>query len=315
MDGVAKHVSTSRPPLQRATPTYTAHTVHQKAEKSKTLMRSAVLKPVTKTKKSMIVESVQKQPKSHPKAPLATNQHRSKRAAEVPKSHLISKFGANVPHPVKAQLDVLPVQAPPEQEPLAKEVLFQSLHHAVSPFQHALEQATSHTQPKHKKQRAHHKIAKKMGVKPRVLNASAAALSVLLIGGFIAYQNVPNLAMRVAATKAGVHGGLPSYQPSGFSIKGPIQFSSGQITISYRSHSDDRAFSMVQRTSEWNSDALLKNFVAVDNRAYQTYQDEDKTIFMYDSGNATWVDNGVWYQIEGKEALSSDQLLRMAKSL
>lgn len=312
MDGVAKSKAVHR----TSTPAHTAHNVHQKTEKSKTLMRSAVRKPAS-AHKAVVMDGVQKsRPKPTPTATLKQpDLHRAKRATEIPKSKLISKFGSKTPQHIAPKFDVLPVQAVPKVEEPAADKLFQSLHHGTNPFQNALQHATSHTQPKHKKTRTHHKIARKIGVKPRMVSAGAAALSVLLISSFFAYQNVPNLAMRVAAAKAGVSGNLPEYKPSGFSIKGPIQFTNGQITIVYRSNSDDRSFNVTQRASEWNSDALLKNFVAVGSRPYQTYQDEDKTIFIYDGANATWIDKGVWYQIEGEKALSSDQLLRMAKSL
>lgn len=315
MDGIAKPQA-SRPAVSRTAPVQTAHKVHKTAEKSKTLMRSVVKKP-NEVSRKVVMDGVAKH-SSHPapKAAKKTDPHRIERATAISKSRLISKFGSGVPHAVKPKFDVLPVQAAPKRpEVEAKEALFETLHHAVSPFQHALEHASSHTQAKHKKTRAHHKVAHKLGIKPKVLGAGVTTLSVLLLVGFFAYQNVPNLAMRVAAAKAGVNGSLPSYQPSGFAIQGPIQLSAGQVTVSYKSNSDDRSFSLVQRASEWNSDALLKNYVATDNRPYQTYQDEDKTIYMYDGGNATWVERGVWYQIEGKKALSSDQLLRMAKSL
>lgn len=315
MDGIAKHPA-PRAVATRTTAVQTAHKVHKTTEKSKTLMRSVVKKPNAVSRK-VVMDGIAKH-SNHPAPKVAskTDHTRVQRATSVPKSRLISKFSSGIPHAVKPKFDVLPVQAAPKQpEVEAKDVLFESLHHAVSPFQHALEHASSHTQPKHKKTRAHHKIAHKLGIKPKVLGTGAASLSILLLVGFFAYQNVPNLAMRVAAAKAGVNGSLPSYQPSGFAIKGPIQLTSGQVTVSYKSNSDDRSFSLVQRASEWNSDALLKNYVAIDNRPYQTYQDEEKTIYMYDGGNATWVEHGVWYQIEGKKALSSDQLLRMAKSL
>jgi hypothetical protein len=305
MDGVAKPKSATR----NTTSAHTAHKVHQTTERSKTLMRSAVRKPVPAQKPGTLSGVQKSRPQLTPKPTLQQpNLHRAKRATEIPKSNLISKFGSKIPHAVTPKFDILPVQTAPKVEEPATDKLFQSLHHTVNPFQNALEHATSHTQPKHKKARPHHKIARKIGVKPRMVGAGAATLSVLLVVGFFAYQNVPNLAMRVAATKAGVSGNLPEYKPSGFSIQGPIQFTNGQITIVYRSNSDDRSFNVTQRASEWNSDALLKNYVAVDNRPFQTYQDEDKTIFI-------WVDGGVWYQIEGEKALSSDQLLRMAKSL
>lgn len=121
--------------------------------------------------------------------------------------------------------------------------------------------------------------------------------------------------MRLAASRAGVPGTLPNYQPSGFGMSGPIQYKAGQITIHYKSRSDSRAFHINQRSSEWDSATLLDQFVATNRRSYQTYQDNGKTIYIYDNDNATWVDGGIWYQIEGNSSLNSDQLLRLAASM
>jgi hypothetical protein len=98
-------------------------------------------------------------------------------------------------------------------------------------------------------------------------------------------------------------------------LAGPVQYSAGQITISYKSNSDDRNFQLVQRNSDWNSQSLLNNFVTREDEKYLTYQDKGKTIYVYDGNNATWVSGGIWYQVEGKSSLSSDQLLKIASSL
>ena len=121
--------------------------------------------------------------------------------------------------------------------------------------------------------------------------------------------------MRVAAARAGVNASMPGYQPSGFSFKGPIDYSAGQVTVSFKSNTDDRAYSVAQRSSNWNSDALLSNFVVAEGKQYQTYIDRGRTLYIYDGSNATWVDNGVWYQVEGNSDMTTDQLVRIAASI
>lgn len=97
-------------------------------------------------------------------------------------------------------------------------------------------------------------------------------------------------------------------------MAGPIQYGEGAVTLSYQSNSDDRNFQIVQKSSDWNSQSLLENFVS-DKEPYQTFQDKGRTIYIYGKSSATWVSGGVWYQIEGESDLSSDQLLRIVSSL
>jgi hypothetical protein len=121
--------------------------------------------------------------------------------------------------------------------------------------------------------------------------------------------------MKVAAARAGFSASMPGYSPSGFAFKGPVQYSAGQVVVSFKSNTDDRNFKLTQQTSSWSSDSLLNNYVAAGGKEYQTYQDRGRTIYIYDGSNATWVNGGVWYQIEGNADLSSDQLVRIASSL
>ena len=72
---------------------------------------------------------------------------------------------------------------------------------------------------------------------------------------------------------------------------------------------------LFRSASNWNSDALLSNYVVAENKQYQTYMDRGRTLFIYDGSNATWVDNGVWYQIEGDSRMTTDQLVRIAASI
>ncbi len=319
LDGVAK-----KPRSTQSVPG--AHAVHKSPERSKTLMRTAVKNPANNKKahikaKSGMVDGVRKPAKktaySHPevreqKVPVG----RLERAQLTPKSTQISRYGRT--KVTKPQATVAPLAVKQAPGAFVRQIETQVQHavqKTINPFHHAIENATSHTQPKIKKTSTHHKIAHRLNVHPRIVSMSAGAMAVVIIAGFFAYQNVPNLTMRVAAAKAGVRGSLPSYKPAGFSLNGPVHFTPGQITIAYKSNSDDRSFKLVQKSTEWNSETLLSNYVAKDQRPYQSYQEEDKTIYIYDSNNATWIERGVWYQVEGNGALSSDQLLRIANSL
>jgi hypothetical protein len=293
----------------------TSSTVHHKTEKSKTLMRTVVKKPAAKAHHAKSAAAIQR----HPNAQYDVNPRLASQAQKVKKSGLVSRFGgpvgAHPPKPITASLEVRP--EPEASPPIFDEHRLSSIEkksHSAH-MERAMEKATSHKQPKAKKQTHHQKLARKLRVTPRIVSISAMSVAAFLLIGFIAYQNVPNLSMRVAASRAGVNSRMPDYQPSGFGMNGPIQYKPGQVVISYRSHSDDRQFSISQKSSQWNSESLLENYVVVEGKSYQTFQDNGKTIYIYDENNATWVDGGVWYQIEGKSSLSSDQLLRVAASM
>lgn len=308
MDGVNKKPMRLQPPRQQVT----ARTVHAKTEKSKTLMRTAVKKPATIQPKAPAKPTVQR--RAAPRHSI--DPKKIARSQNVQKSTSVSRFGAPVPSAVKPEPKVLPVKPAPDHEPVFP--FAQQIEQAISPtlehFQSVIHEATSHTQKQIKKLTRRQKLSNKLKISTRTLNLAAGSLAAALLVGFIAYQNVPNLSMQVATARSGVQGSLPGYKPAGYGLNGPIQYQQGQIVINFKSHTDNRAFQVTQNTSQWNSETLLENFVATDDRTYQTVQHNGKTIYIYGE-NATWVDGGVWYRVEGESALNSDQLLRIASSL
>jgi hypothetical protein len=232
-------------------------------------------------------------------------------AASVHKSPLISRFGRDI---VTKPKTVASAHAATVATTASAQSIAYPLSHA-DPISKALASATSHEQPKLKKTRLKGRIARKLKVSQKLISGASFALGVLLIAGFFTYQNIPGLTMRLAAARSGVQGSLPSYQPAGFSLNGSIAYKPGQITINYKSNSDDRNFKISQSTSSWDSQSLLDNYVAVERRDYQTVQDKGKTVYIYEGNNATWVDGGIWYRVEGESSLNSDQLLHIAASL
>ncbi len=301
-----------------------------KVQKAKTLLRTAVKKPqkaapVIHGTSSAVESKVERSATGRGLLLRRTPDSRIARARQTAKSAAIQKFGAakSVVSAPKVSGDLKVTQPPKEQTvasaPVAAPVLTKPAlgkHAKKQVFNHPIANANHHTAPKVvKKERVLTKIARKLRVKPQTVSLAAGTLAVVLLAGFFAYQNVPAIAMRVAANQAGFSGHLPTNPPAGFAFKGPIQYSKGTIAVKYNSNSDQRTFTITQKPTDWTSDSLLANYVLNSKERYQTYHDRGLTVFVYNNGNATWVDNGVWYNLTGQGSLSSDQILAIAGSM
>ena len=280
-----------------------------KTQKSQTLMRKTVKKP---TGHASAHTTHAKTPHIQPSSSVASL--KPKHAAHIERSPLISRFGTAQP-PSTQHKPAATTHVKTSHKPVAALSSHDMPPVTDDPIARGLANATSHEQPKLKKPKFHRRAAHKLHMSPRVLSAASFAFAFLLMGGFFVYQNIPGLTMRLAASRAGVQGQLPAYQPAGFRINGGISYRPGQIAINYKSNSDDRNFQLTQDASSWDSQTLLDNYVAANHKDYQTVQDKGKTVYMYGGSNATWVDGGIWYRIEGESNLNSDQLLRLAASL
>lgn len=291
-------------------------------------MRGAVHRPPITAIQGTIEHVAQLQSNTHAVA----DHKRAVRAKKVSKSSLISKFGGgNIDGTHTSRTAVVPVKpapisaasAPVATTAMAAPVAAPPVAHTaakVAPkksFAKELEQAQSHTQPKPKKAKLHHRAAKKLHMKPRAFSLAASAAVVLILGGFFAYQYRSYAAVKVAAARSGVNAQLPA-QPAGFSLSDKVQYKAGEIRLAYKSNSDDRNFAVTQSASAWNSEALEENFVAqLPPPHSSTLYPNGKTVYTYgsDGTNATWVSGGVWYKVEANSALSSSQLQSIINSL
>lgn len=293
---------------------------HHKPQRSHTLMRHAVKKP---SPRQIIEESLNPTTALNKDGllavPSAILAEREERAKKIHKSKFISRFDFSNKTKFVKRIDTLPVQPPPT-EPLkanraSSAATTSATPHASSPFAAALNQAKSHEQKKPKRQRLHHRVARKLGVTSRSVIIVTLTAAALVSVGYIAYQKIPTIAMRVAATRAGIDANLPGYKPAGFSLIGPPQYSAGEVVVNYRSNSDERNFTITQRASGWNSETLLENFVQ-DKKPYQTFQNnKGMTVYCYGDSNATAVSTGLWLKVEGLSKLTCDQLQKIISSL
>jgi hypothetical protein len=298
-------------PAKPVAPKKPAHKPHHKAQKARTLMRHAVKKPVISAEESVIVEMPVEQNESVALFIPQLSESRLKRAEKVHKSKLISRFGdfSNEPTLVKRHAHI-PVRPHPVETINSHGSGAKAKPSDHDIFTASLSKAESH---KHAATPAkHHRAASK---KSRRTALATSAVAIALLGGFFAYQNKPNMEFRVAAARAGVNASLPGYHPSGFAMSGPIEYAPGQLTIHFSSNSDDRNFSLTQKISNWNDQALHDNYVASAGKDYQTIDNNGQTIYVDNEGNATWVNKGVWYQVEGSSSLTNAQLLKIASSI
>lgn len=313
------------------------HNAVKSAQKSQTLNRKVVKKPQVGQKPSVHAKSATPNTTMHSRVEHSATgrgmlikripETRLTRAMSAPKSTLVTKFGRNSKKP--QLLPGLTVKSAPETQTSKKSsanldkpvnTIDSSVTKSVakkSVFEDHLMKANSHKQKPHNKEARHKKVIRKLRISPKAASLTAGAFAILLLGGFFAYQNVPSIGMRIAANKAGFSGKIPGSVPAGYAFKGPISASENNIVLTYESRSDDRSFMVKQKPSDWSSESLLNNYLLDSQFRYQVYRDKGLTVYIYNGSNATWVDKGVWYNVNssGGETLSSEQLLEIASSI
>lgn len=301
---------------QRHHTSRSARHVHHRTKKTNTLMRHTVKKPAHK--KQAVKNDSPSPVVAHRSR---EDQLRLERAKKVSRSQKISKFGTNS-SPITPAVSNLPVQPEPPQEahhmpPTLDEVIAKMKSHKphVPDFSHAIHNAQSHHQPHAKRERKHHALSRRLDIHPAVVNAAAACFAVLLLAGFFAWQNAANISYQLAAARSGVEGALPSHPPAGFSLSGPIEYTQGRIGITYASRTDDRYIKITQQRSEWTSDDLEQSYLTKIGANYQMHSLDSNDTYFYDGTNVTWVDEGIWYNIEADESISGQQLAQLVREM
>src|SRR5581483_11764462 len=295
-----KHATSRKTDLTRVTPKHVA--AHQ-PQHAQTLMRRAVSKPGASFKKQAKATShtgaLVKQPDLAivPKqAAVTVDESRLKRAHHVPRSKLVRHFdtlsyaraAAGTPQQPVARTQARPtatlpvsVQAPIHrdtrqisQSAIARPAPRQT---SVDIFERALAQANSHRQPYHPVKRK----PKKTHGGRAVLSIAASSLAILLIVGFIAYQNASAIQLRLASSRAGISATLPRWKPTGFAL-GKFAYAPGTVTVNYANPQTNSSFTITQVATKWDSSTLLNNYVNPNaGSTYNTIESAGSTIYTY----------------------------------
>ena len=299
------------------------HHLHRTVQHSHTLMRQSVKKPIPVNKDLKITDLHASTPASHNIEPgssldiMAVKHNLSNRAARISKSHLIHRFDSHdesTPSVVK-RIAKLSVKPAPDEPVIEKHAYAPVSGHAPTDlFSNALVTATSHKQT-HQAHGKRQRMAKKLGVTNRILHIGMGVVAIIALGGFIFYQNVPNIRVRLAANDAGIHASLPGYSPPSFALDHTIQAFPGEVVLSFHSDTDGRNFRITQTAAPTAGASVADSLMTDTGQHYQSITgNHGITIYLYGNTSAAWAKGNTWYTIAGNSSLSSSQLLKIANS-
>lgn len=322
--GVASKETPVEQPSGRRQP---APRVHVAApQRSHTLNRRALTNPHSKNKSaassSTAIPVRTTHDIIHPKRPAARTAHQP----SVSTSAHITKFAAH------------PAVKKPDHGHIAADITPATLHphvqkaHAISQVkaekpladapqkrlttqeikQSAIQQALHNTSVNHKPTKGH--VLKKRS-HPRIAGIASATLGLVMLGGYFTYLNMPSISTKVAAAQAGINASYPNYRPDGYSLNGLVGYQQDAVTMKFASNSGPQSYTLNQSKSNWDSSALLDNYIAPrTGNNYVPYTEQGLTIYTY-GNNAAWVNGGILYTVEGDAPLSNEQLRHIATSL
>ncbi len=123
-----------------------------------------------------------------------------------------------------------------------------------------------------------------------------------------------DVSLKVAATQSGIDATYPNYVPRGYELS-DVTSASGKVTMNFKS--EDGSFMITEEASNWNSDALLNNYIKenYDEGTYSVVVEQGLTIYMGTNWEA-WVNGGLLYKLNVKTgSLTKKQLKTIATSL
>ena len=168
---------------------------------------------------------------------------------------------------------------------------------------------TEEEQPKMKS-----KAKMQFGFGRLVLAMSCAAVVVFAIVYFV-NLNMPDISLKVAAMQTGISASYPSYVPRDYSVSS-ITSENGKITLNFKNSKTDEAFSLVEESSSWDSNALMRNYVQPEYKDnYSIVREQGLTLYIGDQG-AAWVNGGIVYKLNiSSGSLTNKQIRSIAVSL
>ena len=322
------------------TPAAAASDFHSGTQKSHTLQRKYIKKqprtidsvaPVRAAtpagiKENSAVRSSQRLVSERSTPQIIRRSKRTRRAQDIRRSSNIAHFAkakAATKPPVKRPAtpetpDIAPTANQLEQTARQRQAIIkQQQTRSVLPSQVIKQQAIQEATDKMltRQQRKEVKPAKNTSLWRRLVSVGSTAIAVLLLGAYFTYINMPALSTRIAASQAGINASYPNYQPSGYSLNGPVAYQQGSVIMKFAANGSNENFTLAQTRSEWDSSAVLENYIKPKSRdKYTTTAANGLTIYSYGT-HAAWVNAGILYTVDGNAELAPEQIQKIAASL
>lgn len=305
---------TQTSPAKSSKPRSTAqHVRHHAAQTPKTLMRHAVKKPGDSLRKKAKTHSAlahthpQQIAVKHSVTQLDTS--RQERATAVQRHPNVGRF--TVPSSVSFVLADVPVRQAPDARPTNTPPTTPPPKQTNKPsdiFENAIESAS------HFVDIASNRASYKKRARRHVLSMAAGTCALLIIGGFTLYQNSPSLQLRVAGYRAGVATVTPNFASSGFEYTGS-KVQGARVVIGLTA--DGTQYQLSQQETNWSGEEMIRTAASTDASGqgnYATLDIDGTTVYRLTGTQATWVANGIWYQVYGSHVLSDAQLEALVKN-
>lgn len=325
------------------TPAAAASNFHSGTQKSHTLQRKYIKKqprtidsvaPVRAAttagiKENSAVRSSQRLAAERSTPPqIIRRSKRTRRVQDIRRSSNIAHFAkakatTTTKPPVKRPAtpetpDIAPTANQLEQTARQRQAIIkQQQTRSVLPSQVIKQQAIQEATDKMltRQQRKEVKPAKNTSLWRRLVSVGSTAIAVLLLGAYFTYINMPALSTRIAASQAGINASYPNYQPSGYSLNGPVAYQQGSVIMKFAANGSNENFTLAQTRSEWDSSAVLENYIKPKSREkYTTTAANGLTIYSYGT-HAAWVNAGILYTVDGNAELAPEQIQKIAASL
>lgn len=303
--------SMHRAQTQRATTLNRRHVKRPDA----TPLATRAKKPVShiiETKQHVAVQRFAEKPVVAPEKKTAAMQSIDRPAQTHPVVRRAKSRQIDISRPQKQRLErtqIATSQTPLQQKKQSATTVKTALKPATVLKNEAISEALAREIPTEKPRRQ----KKTRGRFGRWVSFASAGVAIMLLGGYFTYLSMPNISIRVAAVQSGIDAKYPGYSPNGYSLRGPIAFKDGEVTMKFAYISSDLQYTLTQQKSSWDSSAV-KEYVTEKSGSPTTTTVDGLTLYTSDT-ETTWVNGGILYQINGDAVLSGEQIRKIATSL
>lgn len=318
---VRSDVQHSQKLVVRRSPVVPNHTRSVRPQSSQTLMRAAVKRPDPSFHKQAQTQATLQHavpslivPK---KSVVSVDESRLARAQQTTRSPLVAhhtpvqtakvlpQFGplAVTPLPSNPAAPV-PGMAPapqpnnkPDEPPKPTDI-----------FEHALANANHFVDLQAHKARYNRKA------RQHVASMAAGTLALLVIAGFAFYQNSAGLQFKVASFHAGVATHMPNLKAAGFAYTG-VKAEDDTLVVGFSG--SNGSYRLSQQATNLSGQDVVNGLSATDasgNPDYTTIQAGGTTVYRFGADNATWVQDGTLYTVNGTGSLTDQQVKSLVKN-
>jgi hypothetical protein len=293
------------------------HTNAVAPQSSKTLMRTAVKRPDPSFYKQAHTKATLQHAVPSlivPKQAIGSiDPSRLVRAQSVKRSSIISRHASKSEaiHPLLMPLAVhaAPADPRPQEQVPPTTPSPMPTNKPADIFEHALANAN------HFVDIQAHKAHYRKKARRHVASMAAGTLALLIVATFAFYQNSPGLQFKVAGYHAGIVTHMPNFKAAGFAYEG-VKAGYGKLDIGFSNTSG--SFKLSQQNTNLTSRDVISSLGATDASGhpdYTTVQAGNTTVYRFSNTDATWVQNGTWYTVNGTGPLSDTQVKSLVRNI